>query len=64
MTCNDTTEYAVIYELEHIVAEMTISSRGKSRRVRNEHIAFDSSRETAPPVRYDNDVRMKKRKIL
>lgn len=47
MTCNNTTEYAVIYELEHIVAQMTISSRGKSRRVRNEHIAFYNSRETA-----------------
>ena len=47
MTCNDTTEYSVIYELEHIVAEMTISSRGKSRRVHNEHIAFYNSRETA-----------------
>ena len=47
MTCNNTTEYSVIYELEHIVAEMTISSRGKSRRVRNEHIAFYNSRETA-----------------
>jgi len=47
MTCNDTTEYSVIYELEHIVAQMTISSRGKSRRVHNEHIAFYNSRETA-----------------
>ena len=47
MTCKDTTENSVISELEHIVAEMTISSRGKSRRVRNEHIAFYSSRETA-----------------
>jgi len=47
MTGNDTTEYSVIYELEHIVAQMNISSRGKSRRVHNEHIAFYSSRETA-----------------
>lgn len=47
MTCNNTTEYSVIYELEHIVAQMTISSRGKSRRVHNEHIAFYNSRETA-----------------
>ncbi len=47
MTCNDTTEYFVIYELEHIVAQMTASSRGKSRRVRNEHIAFYNSMETA-----------------
>ena len=30
MTCNDTTEYAVIYELEHIVAEMTIHPEGKA----------------------------------
>lgn len=47
MTCSDTTEFSVIYELEYIIAGTTISSKGERRHVHKEHIAFFNSLETA-----------------
>jgi hypothetical protein len=47
MTSNDTTECFIIYELEHIIAEQTISPRDEGQHVHKEHIAFFNSLETA-----------------
>ena len=47
MTCNDAPEFSIIYDLEHIIADMTISPKGKERYVHKEHIAFYNSQETA-----------------